>query len=309
MKLSIVVAMYNEAGNISPLIEEINAALCTISHEIILVDDGSTDATVKEAKNCLAPGIKIICLQKNYGQTQAMNAGIQAAKGEFIATLDADLQNDPRDIPSMLIKLEEEEVDLVAGIRAKRKDGLLLRKIPSKIANKAIQKLTGVYVSDYGCTLKVFRTDLAKSLGMYGELHRFIPVLAQLQGAKIAEMPVNHRRRNAGVSKYGLNRTFKVASDLILMLFYQKYFQRPIHLFGTAGYLSLIAGSFISVYMLWVKLNGSEIGGRPLLMLGILLILAGIQLITFGILAEMLMRTYYESQGKTPYRIRKEIQG
>jgi len=309
MKISVVVAMYNEEGNVAPLIQEVDSALSGISYELILVDDGSTDRSVAEALESALSNTRVVQLQKNYGQTQAMSAGIQAAKGELIVTMDADLQNDPSDIPAMVKQLEEGDFDLVAGIRAKRKDGLILRKIPSKIANYFIRRLTGVYVSDYGCTLKVFRPFIARNLGMYGELHRFIPVLARLQGARIAEQPVNHRSRVAGKSKYGLGRTGKVASDLLLMLFFQKYFQRPIHLFGPPGYICLAAGGSIELYLLVCKLMGQEIGGRPLLMLGVLLIFAGIQLITFGLLAEMLMRIYFESQGKHPFRVRKEYSG
>jgi hypothetical protein len=206
----------------------------------------------------------------------------------------------------MVELLERENWDLVAGKRTKRQDGMILRKIPSKIANTLIQWLTGVYISDYGCTLKVFKKEVAKNLNMYGELHRFIPVLAHLQGARITEIAVKHHPRTAGVSKYGMGRTFRVISDLMLILFFQKYLQKPMHLFGTVGFITLVSGIVINLYLLVEKILGHDIWGRPILLLGILLVLGGIQLITFGFIAEIQMRTYYESQQKKPYRI-KEI--
>jgi glycosyltransferase involved in cell wall biosynthesis len=238
-----------------------------------------------------------------------MAAGIDEAEGELIATLDGDLQNDPRDIPIMIKKLEKEGWDVVAGIRAKRQDGFLLRKLPSKIANYIIRKTTGVYISDYGCTLKLFKKDVAKNLGLYGELHRFIPVLAQLYGAKMTQMPVRHHPRIYGVSKYGIGRTFKVISDLMLMLFFQKYGNKPMHLFGTLGFGMFGLGMLINFYLFILKLFGESIGTRPLLILGVMLTLGGIQLITTGFLAEIMMRTYYESQNKKPYVIKEVFVG
>jgi dolichol-phosphate mannosyltransferase len=232
-----------------------------------------------------------------------MAAGINVARGEFIATMDADLQNDPSDIPVMLAKLQAEKCDLVAGIRAKRMDNWL-RKFPSRIANKLIRTTTGVTLHDYGCTLKIFRQDLAKNLGLYGDMHRFIPVLAAMQGASMMEMPVKHHPRIHGRSKYGLGRTAIVLSDLLLVLFIQKYFQRPMHIFGPVGLLMFFLGILINGYLLTDKLMGEEIGGRPLLILGVILLLAGLQLIIFGFVAEILMRTYYESQHKKAFRIR-----
>ena len=198
---------------------------------------------------------------------------------------------------------------MVAGNRANRKDGMFLRKIPSRIANYIIRTAGGVKLKDYGCALKVFKADLAKDLGLYGELHRFIPVLAQLQGARLDEMPVKHHARQFGRSKYGLGRTFKVMSDLMLVVFFQKYFQRPIHLFGTVGLFTFGLGLLINLYLLIVKILGQEIGGRPLLILGITLVLGGIQLITIGIVAELIVRTYYESQDKKTYRVKEAYQG
>jgi hypothetical protein len=219
--------------------------------------------------------------------------------------MDGDLQNDPDDIPMMLKKLQDEEWDLVAGIRQKRQDGMLLRKIPSKIANALIRQSTKVRLHDYGCTLKVFDARIAKNLGLYGELHRFIPVLAALQGARMTEVPVKHHARIHGVSKYGIGRTSKVASDLILMIFRLKYFQKPMHFFGPIGFLLLFSGIIINLYLLVLKIQGERIGDRPLLILGVILLLAGLLLLLFGIQSDIMMRTYYESQNKLPYQVRK----
>jgi glycosyltransferase involved in cell wall biosynthesis len=307
--ISLVIPVMNEEDNISPLLESIENSLSEWSLEIILIDDGSTDQTVDRIRKMGHEQVKAVVLNKNYGQTTAMAAGIDQAKGKYIITLDGDLQNDPSDIPAMIQKLEEESMDVVAGIRAKRKDGALLRKLPSRMANALIRKLTGVYLHDYGCTLKVFKQDVAKNLGLYGELHRFIPVLAQLQGARLTEMPVKHHPRKHGKSKYGLGRTFRVMSDLLLMVFFQKYLQRPMHLFGTFGLMTFLLGSGINAYLLVVKMMGEDIWGRPLLILGITLLLGGIQLITIGIVAELIVRTYFESQNKKTYRIKEQFIG
>jgi len=298
----------NEEESIQPLIESVENAVAGFSYEIILVDDGSTDNTVPNIRKYGNEFTKTVVLNKNYGQTTAMGAGIDAAEGDYTISLDGDLQNDPADIPQMIQMLEDEELDVVAGIRAKRKDGMFLRKIPSKMANAMIRKLTGVYLHDYGCTLKVFKKDIAKNLGLYGELHRFIPVLAQLQGAKLSEMPVRHHSRKYGKSKYGLGRTFKVISDLMLMVFFQKYLQRPMHLFGIAGIFTFMVGFAINFYLLILKIMGEDIWGRPLLILGITLLLGGVQLITIGIVAELIVRTYFESQNKKTYRVREIIE-
>jgi len=308
-KISLVIPVMNEEDNIQPLFESIGNALSGLDYEVVMVDDGSTDKTVANIREFGSGHVKAVILQKNYGQTTAMAAGIEAADGDYIVTLDGDLQNDPSDIVSMIDKLEAENLDVVAGIRSNRKDGMFLRKIPSGIANAMIRKLTGVYLHDYGCTLKVFKKDIAKNLGLYGELHRFIPVLAQLQGANMAEMSVKHHARRFGTSKYGLGRTFKVISDLVLVVFFQKYLQRPMHLFGTAGIITFGLGVLINIYLLVLKILGEEIGGRPLLVLGITLVLGGIQLITIGIVAELIVRTYFESQDKKTYRVREVFQG
>jgi len=308
-KLSIIIPVMNEEENIKPLLEKIRESLKNIDYEVIFVDDGSTDKTVEKIKENADERVKLIVFSRNFGQTTAMAAGIDAAEGELIAMLDGDLQNDPSDIPMMIQKLEKEGWDVVAGKRAKRQDGFLLRKLPSKIANWLIRKLTGVYISDYGCTLKVFKSDVAKNLSLYGELHRFIPVLASLYGAKMTEVDVKHHPRIHGKSKYGIGRTFKVISDLMLMLFFQKYSTRPMHLFGGVGFFILFLGFIIEFYLLILKILGHSIGERPLFMVGILFIISGIQLISTGFLAELLMRTYYESQNKKPYVIKEYFVG
>ena len=310
MKLSVVVTVYNEEGNITPLCEQVYAALKGIDYELLLVDDGSTDDTVKNAKAIANERTKLLIFNKNYGQSTAMSAGIDAAEGDYIVTMDGDLQNDPSDIPHMMAKLEEANWDVVAGIRAKRKDGFVLRKFPSKIANWIIRNLTDVKLSDYGCSLRIYKKDIAKNLGLYGELHRFIPVLAKLQGARMTEVDVKHHARIHGTSKYGINRTFKVVADLILMIFFQKYFRRPMHLFGGLGIITFAVGVLINIYLLVVKFAfGQDIWGRPLLLLGAILVLGGIQFITVGIIAELMMRTYFESQNKKTYRLKETFIG
>jgi glycosyltransferase involved in cell wall biosynthesis len=306
-KLSIVVCVFNEEENIEPLVSQITNSCKDIDYEIVYVDDGSTDRTVKKILDLNHPRLVLVEFKKNYGQSSALAAGIQHSVGEYIVLLDGDLQNDPSDIPGMLEKAEKEDWDLVAGLRKNRKDGMFLRKIPSWIANGIIRKTTHVKIKDYGCTLKLFKSDLAKSLGLYGELHRFIPVLASFEGASITQVEVKHHARLHGKTKYGIGRTSRVVADLVLMLFFRKYLQRPMHLFGTWGILITIIGIAINFYLLILKLMGNDIWGKPLLLLGILLILAGFQLITIGIIAEIVMRTYYESQDKTPYRIKRIV--
>lgn len=309
MLLSIVITLLNEQDNIAPLLQNIDNALKDWEYEVVLVDDGSTDQTVARIKQLANKHVKLLVFRKNFGQTAAMKAGIDYATGDYIITMDGDLQNDPTDIPAMIAKLETEGLDVVAGRRANRQDGFVLRKLPSSIANALIRRLTGVYIHDYGCSLKVMKQDVAKNLGLYGQLHRFIPVLASIQGAKIAEMDVKHHARVHGTSKYGLGRTFKVMSDLMLMLFFQQYMQRPMHLFGPLGIFSFFSGSAILFYLLIIKIMGNDIWGRPLLLLGMVLLIAGIQIITIGIVAEIMMRTYYESQEKTTYRVREIFVG
>lgn len=305
-KLSLVICVFNEESNISPLAEQIKTALKNIDFEAIFVDDGSTDQTIPEIKKINDERFILVELKRNYGQSSALQAGIDQAEGEYVVLIDGDLQNDPADVPMMLEKMETEGWDMVAGVRANRKDGMFLRKIPSKIANYMIRKSTGIHMKDLGCTLKIFTRETIKSIHIYGELHRYIPALIALEGSThITQVDVNHRPRQFGSSKYNLSRTTRVMSDLILMVFFKKYLQRPMHFFGGIGLITLGIGILINLYMLILKILGNDIWGKPLLLLGILLVLGGIQFITTGIIAELQMRTYFESQRKKPYRVKR----
>jgi len=303
--LSIVVPLYNEEDNAVLLTKKIHESLSGYTYQIIYIDDFSTDRTKQVVKAMQDDKVHLIELKKNYGQSLALAAGIDYAEGEYIITMDGDLQNDPSDIPEMLTFAVSGEFDLITGIRQKRKDSLM-KKIPSKIANFLVRRVTKLDIKDNGCALKVFTRDIAKDLNLYGEMHRFITLLAHLEGAQIKQVPVKHHARHAGVSKYGLERVFKVVADMMLLLFIRKYFQRPIHLFGIFGFLMILLGVLVNMYLLVVKIGfGEDIGTRPLLMFGMMFILAGIQLFTIGIVMELLIRTYYESQNKRPYRIKK----
>lgn len=306
--LSVVVPVFNEAENAKPLVHRISEALHGLDYEIVYVDDGSTDDTLQQLHALSHPALHIVELRKNYGQSLAMMAGIDHARGTYIATLDGDGQNDPADLPAMLELAERHAWDLVAGERVNRQDNVLLRKIPSRLANFIIRNAVNVHLRDYGCALRIIRADLAKDLGLYGELHRFLPVLAALEGARITQVPVQHHPRTHGKSKYGLGRTFKVIPDLLFMLFWKKYLQKPMHLFGISGLVLLLAGIGINIYLAVLKIMGQDIWGKPLLILGLLLVLGGIQLITIGIVVEIQMRTYYESQQKRPYQVRRVTQ-
>lgn len=305
MKLSVVISVYNEKDNIKPLLSSLSEHLSGMEYEVIIVDDGSTDGTMEVLHREAGANTRVIEFMRNFGQSSALAAGIDYAQGEYICTMDGDMQNDPSDIPGMLKLAEEGQWDLVAGTRANRKDAALTRKLPSRIANAIIGKTTDVRIKDYGCTLKVFKSAIAKNLGLYGEIHRFIPILASLQGARITQVDVKHHERKFGTSKYGIGRTLRVVSDLLLMIFFQRYRQRPMHLFGGAGLIVFVVGTLIDFYMLALKIAGHDIWGRPLLLLGVLLTIVGLQIITVGILLEVIMRTYYESQNKKPYTIRK----
>ena len=302
--LSIIVPVYNEQGNVDLLTKAIEDALKEYKYEIIFIDDYSNDNTRNEVKEMKNPKVVLIEMKKNYGQSSALQAGIEYAKGDYIITMDGDMQNDPSDIPMMLNLLIEGDWDVVTGIRQKRKDSLI-RTFPSKIANYIIRKTTKLEIQDHGCALKIFTRETAKELNLYGELHRFITLIAHIDGARITEVKVKHHSRKFGVSKYGLGRTFKVINDLLLILFQRKYLQKPIYLFGNIGILFFVLGILINIYLFILKILGNDIGSRPLLILGMLLILVGIQLFTIGIVADLLMRTYYESQDKKPYNIRK----
>ena len=310
-KVSFVVPIFNEKDSIEPLCQAISAAMGPTPYpfEMILVNDGSSDDTwveilrvSKDYKNLVG-----IDLNTNYGQSSALSAGIDQAVGELIVLMDGDMQNDPADVPMMLEVLMEKDCDVVSGERVHRKDAAISRRVPSRIANYFIRLITGVKLRDYGCALRVFRSDVARNLGLYGELHRFIPVLAVLQGARMEQVPVRHHPRKFGKSKYGMGRTLRVVSDLLLIVFFKRYQNRPIHFFGTLGILTFGAGAIIDIYFLVLKLMGNDIWGKPLLLLGFMLTIGGIQIITIGIISEILMRTYYESQRKKPYRVKRTI--
>lgn len=310
--LSVVVPMYNEAENVEPLLDRIHLALgpYPCPWEVVLVDDGSSDATPAELSRCaklFGPHVRIVELVRNFKQTAAMQAGLDAARGSVIVTMDGDLQNDPIDIPRMVNRLLTEDLDLVAGWRKNRQDGLLLRKIPSRIANRLIARMTGVHLRDYGCSLKVFRASAIKSVRLYGEMHRFIPAwLATVTTPRrIAQEVVTHHARVFGQSKYGISRTFRVVLDLIFVYFFMRYRTRPGHFFGGIGIGLGTIGMLILTYLAGVKLIFDEsIGTRPLLFGGFFMVIAGIQMVTSGVLAELLARVYYESGSTRAYLAR-----
>ena len=302
MELSVVVPVYNEEENVEPLIGEINGVLRHLgkSYEVVVVDDGSEDQTfaVLSKLHREQPTMTVVRLKRNFGQTAALAAGLSYARGEIVILMDGDGQNDPADIPGLLVKLAEGN-DMVAGWRFNRRDPFLNRRLPSMIANRLISWTTRVKLHDYGCTLKAMRKDIAKNLKLYGEMHRFIPAIAFERGARIAELKVNHRPRLRGQSKYGITRTLRVVLDLLTVKFMISYSTRPSHVFGPIGILSGVAGFLIAIYLTIQKwVYDLEIGGRPLLLLAILLIFIGFQFVTMGLLGEMLARTYHESQDR-----------
>jgi glycosyltransferase involved in cell wall biosynthesis len=308
-ELSIVVPIYNEVESIPTLLEAISSTLQAYHYEIICVDDGSTDGSDQLLKTQAQTrdDLQAILLRRNYGQTPAMAAGFQHARGKVVVTLDGDLQNDPADIPLLLEHIYK-GYDLVSGWRKNRQDASLTRVIPSKIANWLIANVTGVQLHDYGCSLKAYRSELVADMNLYGELHRFLPALAFIEGARITEIPVRHHSRRFGQSKYGLDRTFRVVMDLLTISFMRKFLTRPMHVFGWFGIISLLLGSAIGLYLIALKLGfGVDIGQRPLLILAVLLFLTGLNLFSFGLLAEISMRTYHESQGRPIYRIREVV--
>jgi glycosyltransferase involved in cell wall biosynthesis len=310
--ISVVVPIYNEVESIPQLLDRIATTLQQhgIAYEIICVDDGSKDGS-SELLRQLAhdrPDLRAVLLRRNYGQTAAMAAGFKYARGQAVITLDGDLQNDPQDIPRLLDKLNE-GYDLVSGWRKQRQDAVLTRLIPSKIANWLIGKVTGVNLHDYGCSLKAYRSELIMDMNLYGELHRFIPALAFIEGARISEIPVQHYARQFGHSKYGLGRTFRVLMDLFTIYFMKRFLTRPMHVFGLFGLISMIAGIGLGAYLTFVKLAlGESIGDRPLLILAVVLFLTGVQLFSFGLIAELMMRTYHESQNRPIYRVREVVE-
>jgi len=307
--LSVVIPLYDEEENVVPLVREIADVLDGLERtsEIVVVDDGSTDRSFARlvAMQAEEPRLRIVRLARNYGQTPAMAAGIAEARGDILVTMDADRQNDPRDIPRLLEALGD-DVDVVHGWRVERQDPWLSRRLPSQIANRLISAVTGTRLHDYGCTLRAMRSAFAKELPLYGELHRFIPALAAGLGARVIEVPVGHRARAAGRSKYGIGRTTRVVLDLLTVKFLSGYSTRPIQLFGLVGLAFAIVGFGLTAELGFERIVlGIRLGGRPIVLLAIMLGIIGVQFVSIGLLGEMLVRTYHESQAKPIYRVRE----
>jgi glycosyltransferase involved in cell wall biosynthesis len=312
--VSIIIPVFNEEGNLEQLYNELQAvaqSLSGLSFEFIFVDDGSIDQSSEILRRFAGadPRVKAVLFQRNFGQTAAMSCGIKMATGEVIIPMDGDLQNDPADIPKLLDSIHK-GYSCVSGWRKERKDALVLRKLPSWLANAIISYMTGVHLHDYGCSLKAYRREIIQGVELYGEMHRFIPAYAAWQGAKVTEIPVNHRPRVHGVSKYGINRVFKVILDLIVLKFLTRYFNKPMHFFGAVGFVSAFTGAALWVLAVWYKLFGNKgFVQTPLPEVGALFIIVGVQCVLFGLIAEVLMRVYYEGQQKTPWQIREILNG
>ena len=311
-EVSIVIPMYNEVESLRDLLDRVEEAMRPAgrSFELIAVDDGSRDGTPALLQSLAEgrPWLRPICLARNYGQSSALQAGFDRVRGRYVVTLDADLQNDPLDIPALLEQLDTHpDLDMISGWRTQRQDKALSRRLPSVIANRLISWSTGVKLHDYGCALKAYRREIIDRIRLYGELHRFIPSLARDAGAHIAEVPVRHHARAKGKSKYGIDRTFRVLLDLVLVVFFMRYRQRPLHAFGGLGLWLATPGLLIMAWLLVAKLAGESIGGRPLLMAGVMLLLMGIQLIVAGLIGEMMMRIYHEGAGGAQYHVRDPL--
>ena len=306
--ISLIIPVFNESQSIGYLLDEVLNVMQNnkLNCELIVVNDGSNDntSTVLDELTKKIKELSVISLRKNYGQTSAMAAGFDNSKGEIVITLDGDLQNDPNDIPKLISHINE-GYDLICGWRYERKDKLINRRIPSKIANKLIANVTGLKLHDYGCSLKAFKKEIVDDIKLYGELHRFLPVLANIEGAKIKEIKVNHRSRKYGSSKYGIDRTFRVLMDLLTVWFMTKFLTRPMYGFGFLGIISILLSLGMTSYLFIIKLLGNDIGNRPMLMFALILGIAGVQLFSFGLLGELLIRTYHESQNRPIYRVRK----
>ena len=306
--ISIIIPVFNEGESIGYLLDEVLNVMHNnnLNCELIVVNDGSHDntSTVLDELIIKIKELSVISLRKNYGQTAAMAAGFDNSSGEIVITLDGDLQNDPNDIPKLISQINE-GYDLICGWRYVRKDKLINRRIPSKIANKLIANVTGLKLHDYGCSLKAFKKEILDDIKLYGELHRFLPVLANIEGAKIKEIKVNHRSRKYGSSKYGIDRTFRVLMDLLTVWFMTKFLTRPMYGFGFVGIVSILISLGMTSYLFIIKILGEDIGNRPMLMFALILGIAGVQLFSFGLLGELLIRTYHESQNRPIYRVRK----
>jgi glycosyltransferase involved in cell wall biosynthesis len=309
-RLSVILPVYNEAKGIELLFNTLEKALTGYEYEIIAVNDGSRDSSWDEMLKTAAknPAIKLINLKRNFGQTAAINAGIQSATGDILILIDSDLENDPNDIPKLLAKMEE-GYDVVSGWRQNRWKGqFLTRKVPSLVANGLISKISGVKLHDYGCTLKAYKKDVIKDVRLYGQMHRFIPVFCQWQGGKVTEIPVNYQPRMYGKSNYGLFRIYKVILDLVLIKFLDKFMQRPIHFFGGAGILSFLVMLLSTGLAIYFKITGQkDFVQTPLPTIAAMFFVVGIVMVLMGVLAEMLMRTYYETQNKFPFTIKEKI--
>jgi glycosyltransferase involved in cell wall biosynthesis len=307
--VSIVIPVYNEVENLPDLVDRVESALQPTGRrfELICTDDGSSDGSDRLLAQLAAdrPWLRPVYLARNYGQSSALQAGFDIAGGHYIVTLDADLQNDPLDIPALLDRLDSDaHVDMISGWRQQRQDNAMSRKLPSMLANRLISRATGVHLHDYGCALKAYRREIIERIRLYGELHRFIPSLAREAGARIAEVPVRHHARTRGVSKYGIDRTFRVILDLVLIVFFLRYHQRPLHAFGGLGLWLATPGAGILGYLAIVKAMGESIGGRPLLLAGVVLLLVGLQLVVAGLIGEMLVRIYHEGRGRPQFHTR-----
>ncbi len=306
--VSVVIPLYNEEGNVAELYRELKDVLNRekISHEILLINDGSSDRTTQLISELQAqdPCVTVINFRRNFGQTAAMSAGFDYARGDVIVTMDGDLQNDPADIPVLLAKIAEGN-DVVTGWRFARKDPFISRKLPSMIANKIISFITGVHLHDYGCTLKAFKKEITQHIKLYGEMHRFIPAIASGMGACIAEVKVNHRARKYGASKYGISRTVRVILDLVTVKFLLSYSNRPLHVFGLIGMISSSLGFFLLLLLgIQRQFYGIPMGDRPMLMMAVLMIFIGVQFVTIGLISEIQVRTYHESQNKPTYYVK-----
>ena len=311
--VSVVVPVYNEQDNVGPLLDALRDALEGLGrpYELIVVDDGSTDATVARLREAIGRvhTLRVVRLRGNFGQTAALAAGFDLARGELIVTMDGDRQNDPADIPRLIDKLKE-GYDVVSGWRRDRQDPFWARRLPSHLANGLISWITGVHLHDYGCGLKVYRREILRDIALYGEMHRFLPALARWVGASVAEVPVTHWPRRSGVSKYGLGRTVRVLLDLLTVKFLMSYWTRPIQIFGLLGLLTGGAGTLLAAVLSYQRIvQGVPLANRPILLLAILLVVVGFQFVSIGLLGEMLVRTYHESQRKPVYTVRELFSG